>query len=383
MTNAPRKVLLVDDDRQFLQVLGETMASWSQGNWQIFTASSLTECFSLLQKHAMELAVLDIQMPIVDGVQFLALLQRKFPQMRKVILTGSTSNEQIRLNCLAGGADLFLEKPASSDGLQNILAAFQELLHWEPEQEGFRGVLRRVGLHDVIQMECLSRHSLILDVSAGLGRGQIYIRDGNIIHAQIGEQTGQAAFNSILALKGGEFSFRPFAEPPAVTIEGSWEFLVMEASRQSDEQSGALEPLAEPPAPDILPESVFPVSEDRLPAVAPALESGSMRSPAIHAMQQDASVSEPPPKFTEFLVCSAQGDMLFECGCSRVEERISLMELLSHKARQIARGLPVGPIDRIELQEARSRLLVQLRPDRGVLLRSLTRRQPTAPGDMS
>ena len=39
------------------------------------------------------------------------------------------------------------------------------------------------------------------------------------------------AFNKILALAGGEFDLKPFVAPPQISIEGSWEFLVMEAMR--------------------------------------------------------------------------------------------------------------------------------------------------------
>ena len=41
----------------------------------------------------------------------------------------------------------------------------------------------------------------------------------------------------MLGLKGGEFDLRPFVEPPAQTIEGQWEFLLMEAARQVDEKA--------------------------------------------------------------------------------------------------------------------------------------------------
>src|SRR5207253_7129971 len=117
---------------------------------------------------------------------------------------------------------------------QDLFNALDELLKFQPE-EGFRGVLRRVGLQDVLQMECLARSSSVLEIVTEEFRGSVFVQDGQIIHAEVGEQSGEAAFNQLLSLNGGEFNHKPFSEPPARTISGSWEFLLMEAARKRDE----------------------------------------------------------------------------------------------------------------------------------------------------
>src|ERR1700733_5233046 len=229
-----KKVLFVDDNLQFLEMIERLMGNWSQGEWQIFIAQNAGKALIILQQEAIDLAVVDVQMPVVDGIQFLALLNRKYPAVQKVTLS-AYADDASRAACLNHGAELFLEKPRDPADLEIIFATLRELARHKPTLTGFRGVLRQVSLQDVIQMECLNRNSSILEVNAGKWQGQIFIKEGNIIHAQAAERNGETALNKILSLKGGEFSLRPYAEPPRQTIDGPWEFLVMEAARARDE----------------------------------------------------------------------------------------------------------------------------------------------------
>ncbi len=59
--------------------------------------------------------------------------------------------------------------------------------------------------------------------------------------------TGEAAFQKLLSLPGGSFQLQHFEPPAKHTIEGQWEFLLMEAARMRDEIAGAT-PAAEPVA---------------------------------------------------------------------------------------------------------------------------------------
>src|SRR5580692_5566432 len=69
-----KKVLLVDDNLQFLEMIERLMGTWSEGEWQIFLAQNSGKALLILQEHSIDLAVVDVQMPVVDGIQFLALM---------------------------------------------------------------------------------------------------------------------------------------------------------------------------------------------------------------------------------------------------------------------------------------------------------------------
>jgi CheY-like chemotaxis protein len=213
------RVLFVDDDPDFLRLLPELAEQFVGASWQVSTAQSSGAALAAMQGQSVDLLVIDIHMPVVDGLQFLRLLCRKFPDLLKVVLTGDYTGAY-RDTCLDSGAELFLEKPRDPGGWQSIFATLAELAKFQPE-EGFRGVLRKVGLADVLQMECLARNSSVLEINTGGVRGQIYVEVGQVVHAHVGEFLGEPAFNRLLALSGGEFTLKPFSEPDQRTISGS------------------------------------------------------------------------------------------------------------------------------------------------------------------
>lgn len=229
------QVLLVDDSMAFLETLGEMFETLSDKTWEIHRAATADQALALLQQHQIDLAVLDINMPMLDGVQLLGVIQRRHPDVKKVVVTAHAT-DAYRAPCLANGAELFLEKPLSPDGFVSIYNLLNDLFVWS-QREGFSGTLRQVGLTDVIQIECLRRSSSVLEVSSPETRGEIYIEVGAIVHAVAGALTGEQALYRLLAMSNGQFRVQPFRNPPQHTISGAWEHLLMEAARLSDENS--------------------------------------------------------------------------------------------------------------------------------------------------
>jgi CheY-like chemotaxis protein len=248
------QVLLVDDSMAFLETLGEMFETLSDKTWEIHRAATADQALAILQQHQIELAVLDINMPMLDGVQLLGVIQRRHPDVKKVVVTAHAT-DTYRAPCLANGAELFLEKPLSPDGFVSIYNLLNDLFVWS-QREGFSGTLRQVGLTDVIQIECLRRSSSILEVISPETRGEIYIEVGAMVHAVAGALTGEQALYRLLAMNNGQFRIQPFRHPSQRTISGAWEHLLMEAARLSDEKSILStddttimsRPAAEPPA---------------------------------------------------------------------------------------------------------------------------------------
>ena len=228
------KVLLVDDSMAFLETVGETFEILSGGSWEIHKASAADQALSILQQHRIELVVLDISMPMLDGVQLLGVIHRRHSDVKKVILT-SNATDTHRTTCLAGGAELFLEKPITPEGFATVFNLLNDLFVWS-QREGFSGTLRQVGLTDVIQIECLRRNSCILEVHNGEKNGAIYIESGEIVHAIGAGLEGEQALYRLLSMQNGEFRLQPFKASAKRTIHCSWENLLMEAARVQDEE---------------------------------------------------------------------------------------------------------------------------------------------------
>jgi CheY-like chemotaxis protein len=335
----PRLVLFVDDDAQFLGTIERLMRLWSHDAWTVLTAPSASTAMALLQQHKPNLIVLDVCMPIVDGLQFLSIVHRRYPDIQKVALTGFAT-EAYRTACLANGAELFLEKPKSPEAFDSIFHTFDELTKWKPE-EGFRGVLRRVGLTEIIQMECLNKSSSLLKVSSPGLSGEIYICDGAIVHAQAGRITGEEAVNSLFTLTGGDFSLNSYSEPPERTIDAQWEFLLMDAAQKRDESGPAPPP----------PEEKLPAARENKGSVVP-------------------SAAEESARVEELMICTEMGDVLHSWQCAESDLRINFLEFISQKGRLLRNALPMGAFDRVEFSSGPERFIAKVAAGQGIILRT-------------
>jgi len=227
------RVLFVDDSMAFLETISELFGAWGNNTWEIHTAVSADKALAILEQKLMDLVVLDIGMPLLDGIQLLGIIHQRYPNIKIAVLTGQ-SDETRRAACLAGGAELFLVKPPHANGLTSILNVLNDLVKWT-NRDGFSGTLGEVGLPNIIQMECMEGHSLIVEVRNSQTDGEIYIKAGAIIHASTRRLVGEKAFHQLMALTNGEFCLKPFQEPPGHTLQGQWESLLAEAARTRDE----------------------------------------------------------------------------------------------------------------------------------------------------
>ena len=333
--------LFVDDEPAFLTGIQELFSEMARGKWDIFTAGNHAQALALLSKMRVDVVVLDIGMAVMDGIQFLQLLGRTHPGQQVVMLTGEATEEQ-RKTCLDSGAVLFLEKPVVPDGYEAVFSALDALAGALP-QGGFRGMMRRVGLQEVLQMECLGRKSSVLEIFTGKVRGRIFICDGSIVHADSGTLQGEVALYGLLALRGGEFNLLPFTEPPHRTIAGQWESLLMEAARLSDEGQKFLE------ADESGPGSAAP--DELLAATAVGLPAGEVR-------------------IEEIVLCSGAGEVLYEWDTKSLELRLRLLEQIEQQAAQLSSLAPVGRFDRLEIMTPEGRIVCQVQPDRRLFVRS-------------
>jgi CheY-like chemotaxis protein len=327
-----KTILFVDDDTEFIDLMQSLAQQFKGKEWNILVASTTAQALRLLGANRVDLAVLDLRMPIVDGVQFLQLIHRKHPQMKKALLS-SYPDDARKQNAVQYGAELVLTKPLALDGFEILFETLDELLKAQVE-EGFRGTLRKIGLEDILQMECLSRHTSLLEVTAGNEQGRIFIRNGQLIHAEFGSGLGEEALNRLLALRGGEFHHVPYTDPPAHTLEGGWEFLLMEAARNRDELLAAAEEKA--------------------------------------ARQKSEAETLGASRVKELLVVSNRGEVSYNRGVQDPTEQAAVVKLLHRVGHRLNDLLPFGPLERIEFNGQEERSIVRLHENGGVYVRGAT-----------
>lgn len=225
------RILLVDDDPDLLQMYREIL-SQMPSKPEVRTASSGIRALAKIESEPFRLMVCDLRMPKMDGLQVLAIVRRKFPELRTVALT-SVEDEQFRSRAYALGVDLFWNKPATEQEVQMFVECLESLLERESET-GFRGMQSK-SLVDIIQLECLSQSSSVLRITNGPLTARIWILDGELIDAETEDLRGEEAFLKILCWRTGAFeTLAPEPSRPR-TIFKSHNALLLESAHALDE----------------------------------------------------------------------------------------------------------------------------------------------------
>ena len=109
----PIRLLLVDDEEGFVSVLTKRLA---RRNINVTVALSGTEGIQTLRKQDFDVAVLDLKMEDMDGIEVLKIFKKMYPEMAVIMLTGHGS-EQAAKEGMEYGAFDYLTKPCELEEL--------------------------------------------------------------------------------------------------------------------------------------------------------------------------------------------------------------------------------------------------------------------------
>ena len=99
----------------------------------------------------------------------------------------------------------------------------------------FQGSIQELPVPDIIQLVSVSGKTGMFMLIRGPERGYIYLRNGRIVHAEIGGVSGEEAVYALAIWSTGDFQFTPGKESEATTIDKTNTSLLMEAARRLDE----------------------------------------------------------------------------------------------------------------------------------------------------
>ena len=99
----------------------------------------------------------------------------------------------------------------------------------------FQGSLKELPVPDIVQLMSVSGKTGVFTLVRGGDRGYIYLKNGQMVHSQIGEVTGEEAVYALAIWSSGDFQFTPNEETDENTIHKSNTSLLMEAARRLDE----------------------------------------------------------------------------------------------------------------------------------------------------
>lgn len=116
----PIRLLLVDDEVGYLEVLCKRL---KKRNFDVSTAYSGAEAIRAVRDRDFDVAVVDLKMEDMDGIELLKILKKMLPTLQVIMLTGHGSERAAR-NGISLGAFDYLLKPIDLDALlERVLAA--------------------------------------------------------------------------------------------------------------------------------------------------------------------------------------------------------------------------------------------------------------------
>ena len=113
MTRIPTKVLVVDDEKDFVEMFSLRLEEIGE---KVTSVNSGQECLEMLEKVAIDVVILDIKMPGMDGIETLRKIKKNFPLVEVIMLTGHGTVETAVEGMKLGASD-YLLKPADFDEL--------------------------------------------------------------------------------------------------------------------------------------------------------------------------------------------------------------------------------------------------------------------------
>ncbi len=117
------KVLLVDDEAEFSETLMKRM---KKRNLDIIDVRSGEEALQILDQCPIDVVILDVRMPGMDGIETLRALKKRHPLIEVIMLTGHASVE-VAVQGMEFGAFDYLMKPMQIDDLlYKIQDAYQQ-----------------------------------------------------------------------------------------------------------------------------------------------------------------------------------------------------------------------------------------------------------------
>src|SRR5256712_5930150 len=239
----PVRILLLEDAFVTSLAMGRALEA-ALPDCVVMRAQSLYEARLFLRTYDFQFFVVDIQLPDGCGVDFLPEIAERAPGAGVVIVT-ATPLPKYRQRASEFGVLYFMEKPVE---VRQLAGRIAKRIHSaaaasdKTSDTSFTASLRNLSALDVIQLKCLARASVRLDFTRSDGSvGRIYLSDGEVVHAEVispsgaGCKEGSEAFNEAISWRGGTVVEEPRAQARQITIQGTWQSLILNACQRMDE----------------------------------------------------------------------------------------------------------------------------------------------------
>jgi DNA-binding response OmpR family regulator len=114
------KVLIVDDEKEFLDILAERIRARGM---DVSLATSAEDALNLIEEESYDAVIMDYMMPALDGFKALKLMKAKRPEVQIILLTGNVPDEKYIEAKALGALDVIEKPPDLKELIQKIKTA--------------------------------------------------------------------------------------------------------------------------------------------------------------------------------------------------------------------------------------------------------------------
>lgn len=138
------RVLIVDDETRLAEAFREQL---TEEGMEVLIASHGKEALSILKREVIDVAVLDIKLPDIDGVDLLLKVKQMEPTIEVIMLTGFASVATAIRSMKLGAYD-YLTKPCKMAELSNVISKAYEKKTLTMKAIVLEEHMHRMGVHD-------------------------------------------------------------------------------------------------------------------------------------------------------------------------------------------------------------------------------------------
>ena len=118
MSAVKQKILIVDDEPDILELIEYNL---KKEGYQVFLANNGQEVLEMLEKEEYEVILMDIQMPILDGLSATRKIRTEFNKQPVIIAMTANAMVEDKEECLSAGMNDYVSKPINMEELVRVL----------------------------------------------------------------------------------------------------------------------------------------------------------------------------------------------------------------------------------------------------------------------
>jgi two-component system, NtrC family, response regulator AtoC len=138
------RLLIVDDERQLVEAFRKQLTAYGM---EVLTAFNANEALAIIKKNTVDIGVLDIKLPDLNGVELLLKLKQLEPTLEVIMLTGFASVDTAIRSMKLGAYD-YLTKPCKISELHKFILKAYEKKTLEEKATVLEEHLHRIGISD-------------------------------------------------------------------------------------------------------------------------------------------------------------------------------------------------------------------------------------------